>query len=461
MGADTAIVRGVLSRRGQGPAARGRSSTARTRPGRGSWRRGSRASWARARRRSARRCATSRRWGSSRSRRSAGPACGGPSLDELLEAYVVRAELEALAARLAMPRPRRRDLDGVAAALLDEMLRCAEAGDTIGEAAADAAFHASLVDRAGNATLRRVWGTLEPYSRTYINMAVPGADRRRDGRAPPPGPRRRSARATRRSPRPRSASTSRPPAGRSPTAGRTIGAAAGARRIRAAPPKGPDERRPAADRGVLGGRRPPPRRRRSAGRRASHVLDDLSFLDYRLADVRMSPRRSTLERAGHRVDPGRAEVGHAWGRRVTFTGDWAAGPLQKVIVAVLALKLEDVGLHAEPQRRGQLPRQDVPVPRRRVQPRQDDGPDRGGRPRRPAGVVRDHGHRRGRARRDGLEGRVPAHAQRGHGALRQGRAEQGRGALLGRAAELGAVRGDPGHRSRDRPDARRQRRHRR
>ena len=58
------------------------------------------------------------------------------------------------------------------------MLRCAADGDTIGEAAADAAFHAYLVDRAGNGTLRRVWGTLEPYSRTYINMSVPGGDRR-------------------------------------------------------------------------------------------------------------------------------------------------------------------------------------------------------------------------------------------------------------------------------------------
>jgi len=100
-----------------------------------------------------------------------------PSLDELLEAYVVRAELEALAARLALP-----DLDDAAtdgmSRLLDEMLRCAAEGDTIGEAAADAAFHGYLVDRAGNETLRRVWGTLEPYSRTYINMAVAGGDRR-------------------------------------------------------------------------------------------------------------------------------------------------------------------------------------------------------------------------------------------------------------------------------------------
>jgi DNA-binding GntR family transcriptional regulator len=98
-----------------------------------------------------------------------------PSLDELLEAYVIRAELEGLAARLAVPGLGPEDHAGLAA-LLDEMLRCAAAGDTIGEAAADASFHAYLVDRAGNATLRRVWGQLEPYSRTYINMAVPGGD---------------------------------------------------------------------------------------------------------------------------------------------------------------------------------------------------------------------------------------------------------------------------------------------
>jgi DNA-binding GntR family transcriptional regulator len=100
-----------------------------------------------------------------------------PGRDELLEAYVVRAELEALAVQLAMPRLAAADLDAMGA-LVAEMLRCAEADDTVGEAAADAAFHAALVERSGNATLRRVWSQLEPYSRTYINMAVSGGDRR-------------------------------------------------------------------------------------------------------------------------------------------------------------------------------------------------------------------------------------------------------------------------------------------
>src|SRR5436190_14045830 len=82
-----------------------------------------------------------------------------------------------MAARLAMPRLVAGDLE-VMDGLVDEMRRCADAGDTTGEAAAEAAFHAALVDRAGNATLRRLWGQLEPYSRTYITIAVPGADRR-------------------------------------------------------------------------------------------------------------------------------------------------------------------------------------------------------------------------------------------------------------------------------------------
>ena len=100
-----------------------------------------------------------------------------PSLDDLLEAYVIRAELEALAARLAMPGLADDEPAGLAR-LLDEMLRCANDGDMMGEAAADAAFHGWLVDRADNGTLRRLWGQLEPYSRTYINMSVPGGDRR-------------------------------------------------------------------------------------------------------------------------------------------------------------------------------------------------------------------------------------------------------------------------------------------
>jgi len=75
-----------------------------------------------------------------------------------------------------------------------------------------------------------------------------------------------------------------------------------------------------------------------------HVLDDLTFLNYRLADVRISPQ---VTLAGPDIvwnRDGDKDVAYD-GRVVTFTGDWPAGPIQKVIVAVLALRMEDVGLH--------------------------------------------------------------------------------------------------------------------
>jgi DNA-binding GntR family transcriptional regulator len=101
-----------------------------------------------------------------------------PSADELLEAFAVRAELESLAARLAVPRLTVGDL-GQLAAYVDEMQRAAEDGDSYAEATADASFHGRIVALAGNATLLRVWRTLEPFSRTYITMVVPGVDQRR------------------------------------------------------------------------------------------------------------------------------------------------------------------------------------------------------------------------------------------------------------------------------------------
>jgi DNA-binding GntR family transcriptional regulator len=101
-----------------------------------------------------------------------------PSADELLEAFAIRAELESLGARLAIPRLTDEDLR-VLAEYVDEMRRAANAGDEYAEATADAAFHGRIVALAGNATLERVWRTLEPFSRTYITMVVPGVDRRR------------------------------------------------------------------------------------------------------------------------------------------------------------------------------------------------------------------------------------------------------------------------------------------
>lgn len=101
-----------------------------------------------------------------------------PSVDELLEAFVVRSQLESLAARLAIERITDDELDELSL-YLDEMRRAARAGDSHAEATADASFHGRIVEIAGNATLERVWRLLEPFSRTYITMVAPGVDARR------------------------------------------------------------------------------------------------------------------------------------------------------------------------------------------------------------------------------------------------------------------------------------------
>ncbi len=98
-----------------------------------------------------------------------------PTSAELLEAYAIRAELEALAARLAIPRMTDADLERFAERA-EKMQRCAAAGDPHGVASADAAFHGLLVRMACNETLVRVWHSLEPYSRTYITLVAPNGD---------------------------------------------------------------------------------------------------------------------------------------------------------------------------------------------------------------------------------------------------------------------------------------------
>jgi hypothetical protein len=83
---------------------------------------------------------------------------------------------------------------------------------------------------------------------------------------------------------------------------------------------------------VLGG---PPRQ---------HVLDDLAFLTYRLADVRIAPDVTRLEPDIVWRQAGELAVAYD-GRRLTFVGAWPAGPIQKAIVAMLALRLEAADLH--------------------------------------------------------------------------------------------------------------------
>jgi DNA-binding GntR family transcriptional regulator len=98
-----------------------------------------------------------------------------PTTEELLEAYAVRYELEALGARLGVPRMTDADLAELEA-LGEAMQRAAAQGDRHEVAVTDADFHARMIRLAGNATLQRVWRSLEPFSRTYITLVAPGAD---------------------------------------------------------------------------------------------------------------------------------------------------------------------------------------------------------------------------------------------------------------------------------------------
>ena len=75
-----------------------------------------------------------------------------------------------------------------------------------------------------------------------------------------------------------------------------------------------------------------------------HVLDDLAFLNYRLADVCISPEVTLSQPDIVWRQDGPKSVGYD-GRTMTFCGSWPAGPIQKVVVALLALRMESHGLH--------------------------------------------------------------------------------------------------------------------
>ncbi len=78
---------------------------------------------------------------------------------------------------------------------------------------------------------------------------------------------------------------------------------------------------------------------------ADQALVDMNFLNYRLAAVQVIEGK-----------PAAPAAGLVWRRRgdksvsyddgvLSFVGEWAAGPLQKAVVTLLSLRLEDHGLH--------------------------------------------------------------------------------------------------------------------
>ncbi len=98
-----------------------------------------------------------------------------PSRREIIEAYAVRSALESLGGRLALPRMTDADIDELSACL-EAMRAAARKDDGHALAEADARFHGRIIELADNGTLEKVWRSLEPFSRTYITLVVPGAD---------------------------------------------------------------------------------------------------------------------------------------------------------------------------------------------------------------------------------------------------------------------------------------------
>ena len=98
-----------------------------------------------------------------------------PTAKELRDVSEVRAEIDALAARLAASR-----LDEARIEELKDchrtMSECHDSRDFIGMTEADARFHQIIADASGNGAVRRVFGQLEPFARTFITLTSPDVE---------------------------------------------------------------------------------------------------------------------------------------------------------------------------------------------------------------------------------------------------------------------------------------------
>jgi DNA-binding GntR family transcriptional regulator len=98
-----------------------------------------------------------------------------PTAKELSDVSVVRAEVDALAARLAAGRVPDRTL-GTLEALIEEMLACLAREDFSGVTDADVRFHELIVAASENHALERAFDQLAPFARTFITLTLPGVD---------------------------------------------------------------------------------------------------------------------------------------------------------------------------------------------------------------------------------------------------------------------------------------------
>lgn len=78
----------------------------------------------------------------------------------------------------------------------------------------------------------------------------------------------------------------------------------------------------------------------------AHVLDEMTFLNYRLANVEVKPDvvRQNPDVVWYQ-DTDEKDISYE-GKLLTLKGNWYQGELQKILVSMLALQIEAVGLHA-------------------------------------------------------------------------------------------------------------------
>ena len=98
-----------------------------------------------------------------------------PSAKELADVSVVRAEVDALAARLAAERITEAELDALGA-LVQDMLDRLDARDFSGVTDADVHFHALIAEASQNHALQRAFDQLAPFARTFITLTLPDVD---------------------------------------------------------------------------------------------------------------------------------------------------------------------------------------------------------------------------------------------------------------------------------------------
>jgi DNA-binding GntR family transcriptional regulator len=98
-----------------------------------------------------------------------------PSAKELADVSLVRAEVDALAARLAADRIPDTGLETLGG-LVDEMFDRLEAGDFSGVTEADVRFHHLIAEASENHALVRAFDQLAPFARTFITLTLPDVD---------------------------------------------------------------------------------------------------------------------------------------------------------------------------------------------------------------------------------------------------------------------------------------------